>query len=56
MITLTVCSWWEDEMARERIGQSLLYAKAKKMYLLTFDTHGCLKASLKDATPYRPQG
>ena len=41
MSTLTVDCQWEDEMARERIGQSPSYAEAKKVKSLTLHTHVC---------------
>ena len=48
MSTLTAHCQWEDETARERTGHPPSYAVAKKMKSLTFHTHGCLRASLRD--------
>jgi len=40
MSTLTVHCQWEDETVRDRTGQLLSYAKAKKMKSLTLHTLG----------------
>ena len=48
--TLTIHCQWGDEMARERTGHPLLYAKSKKMKSLTLHIHGCLRASLRDCS------
>jgi len=38
MRTLTVHYQWEDDMVRERTGHPSLFAKAKKVMLLTLHT------------------
>src|SRR6218665_1267390 len=50
MSTLTAPCQWEDEVVRERIGHQPSCAKAKKMKSLTFQTHGCPRASLRDCS------
>ena len=48
MSTLTAHCQWEDETVREKTGHQPSYAVAKKMKSLTLQTHGCLRASLRD--------
>jgi len=45
MSTLTVHCQWEVEMVRERTGHLPSYAKAKKMKLLTLQSHVCPRDS-----------
>ena len=46
MSTLTAYCQRVDETVRERTGRLSSYAEAKKVKLLTFHTHGCLRANL----------
>jgi len=49
MSTLTTRCQWEDEMVRERTGHSPSYTMTKKMKSPRLHTHGCPRASLRDA-------
>ena len=46
MSTPTVLCQWEDPLVRKKTGHLPSYAEAKKMKLLTLDTHSCLSVSL----------
>jgi len=50
MSTLTTHCQGEDETVRERTGHPPSYTEAKKMKLLTFHTHDCPRADLRDCS------